>query len=187
MRARLTTTVRSTFPTVDSIVSGPLLNSCSYLRACIDEALRLCPPLPMPLPRKVLSGGLIVDGRAFPAGTTVGVPTYALHHSGVHFPDPFAFNPSRWLVSDGTSEEAVQLARDAFVPFSIGPRACIGRGVALLELYVAIARAVWLYDWRTVKGTEANGMSPSGEYAMKDHFVVWKEGPVLQFKLRTEA
>ncbi|MCJ1371098.1 hypothetical protein MMC20_002313 [Loxospora ochrophaea] len=193
---RLTTIIRNSFPTVESIVSGPVLASSTYLRACVDEALRLCPPIPMPLPREVLSGGLHVDGEFFPQGTIVGVPTYTLHHSSAHFDRPFAYEPSRWLVKnssekvpggedgEGQTEETVALAREAFVPFSVGPRACIGRNVALLELQVGVARTLWLYNMRIVPGTESLGVGVAGEYKMKDNFIVGKEGPVLQFQKR---
>ncbi|KJZ71658.1 hypothetical protein HIM_08970 [Hirsutella minnesotensis 3608] len=192
---RLTATIRDSFPDVEAIASGPLLNSMTYLRACIDESLRLCPPVPMPLPRQVLSGGLIVDGHFFRQGYTVGVPTYSLHHSEQHFQDPFKFDPKRWLVrgaqsvaiDEGRSLEEVSRAREAFAPFSIGPRACIGRGVALLELHVGVARALWLYDIRIAPGHEKAGVGPQGEYKIKDHFIVGKEGPVVQFRRATRS
>ena len=44
--------------------------------------------------------------------------------------------------------------------------------MALLELHVAIARVLWLYDWRMVEGTENTGVGPNGEYAIKEHFIV---------------
>jgi cytochrome P450 len=150
----------------------------TYLRACIDECLRLCPPIPKALPREVLPGGLEVDGEFFPEGVNVGVPAYALHHSEKHFERPFVYDPSRWLV-EGTGG-----VREAFIPFSLGPRQCIGKNVALLELYVGVARALWLYNVRIAPGYEWMGVGREGEYKMKDNFIVGKEGPMLQFQRR---
>lgn len=190
--SRLTTSIRTTFSDLESIVSGPKLNSMIYLRACIDESLRICPPIPMPLPREVLSGGLRVDNHLFPAGIIVGVPTYALHHNEKYFNRPFEYDPGRWLIkgADGTREgegqspEKVAKAREAFSPFSLGPRACIGRNVALLQLQVGVARALWLYNMEIVPGFENMGVGRQGEYKMKDNFIVGKEGPMLRFQRR---
>ncbi|PYI08359.1 benzoate 4-monooxygenase cytochrome P450 [Aspergillus sclerotiicarbonarius CBS 121057] len=193
--SRLTTLVRSTFPTLESIVSGPALSSSGmgYLRACIEETMRLCPPVPMDLPREVLPGGLRVLEWEFPAGTIVGVPTYSLHHSPEHFDRPFEYDPSRWLLrgsdntlsaDEGVSAEVMSRQRAAFIPFSVGPRACIGRAVAMVELEVSVARALWLYDMRLAKGTEHLGVGKNGEYKIKDNFIVGKEGPVLEFRKR---
>ncbi|KAJ5949319.1 cytochrome P450 [Penicillium verhagenii] len=84
---------------VEAIRIGPQLSECSFLYACINEALRLSPPVPGLLPREVLAGGLEIDeGRYYvPAGTDVGVPTYALHHMPEYWPDPYRFCPDRWL------------------------------------------------------------------------------------------
>ena len=190
--ARLSAEIRAGFPTPDAIVAGPQLAQMAYLRACIDESMRLCPPVPTDLPRVVLPGGLQVGKWHIPAGTVVGVPTYALHHNKEHFDCPFVYNPSRWLLrgSDGTrdgegvSAEVLSRQRQAFVPFSLGPRGCIGRNVAMLELEVSIARALWSYDLRLAPGTEQLGVGHEGEYKIKDNFVVGKEGPVLQFRTR---
>lgn len=127
-----------------------------------------------------------------PAGTVVAVPTYALHHSEDHFYRAFVYDPSRWLLcgskgteqGEGVSAEVLSRQRQAFAPFSMGPRACIGRNVAILELELTISRALWLYDIRLAPGTEQLGVGYQGEYKIKDHFAVGKEGPVLQFRMR---
>jgi len=178
--------------TGEGYVSGPLLQKMTYLRACLDESMRLCPPIPMLLPREVLPGGLHVNQHFFPAGTIVSVPMYALHHSTEHFDRPFAYDPSRWLLrgsaaareGEGVSADVLTRQKRVFVPFSLGPQACIGRNVALLVVEVSITRALWLYDVRIVPGMEHPGVSREGEYRIKDNFIVRKEGPVLQFRRR---
>jgi cytochrome P450 len=69
---KLTDEIRSTFETVEDINSGLTLNLCTYLRAVIDEAMRLSPPVGGILPREVLPGGLEVDGIHIPEGTYLG-------------------------------------------------------------------------------------------------------------------
>jgi cytochrome P450 len=124
-------------------------------------------------------------GEYLPEGTVVGVPTYTLHHDNRYFQQPFKYNPSRWLEKEEAGEvdaETIALQRKAFIPFSLGPRGCIGRNVALFELYLAVARVMFLYDVRLAPGMEHLGVGPSGEYKIKDYFIVGKEGPVVQFR-----
>jgi cytochrome P450 len=141
----------------------------------------------MDLPREVLPGGLYLDeDHFFPAGTVLGVPTYALHHDEEYFARPFQYDPSRWLLrengGEGVSAEVMTHQRKAFVPFSLGPRACIGRSLAIVELEISIARVLWMYDLRLAPGTEGLGVGRDGEYKMRDNFIVGKKGPVLQFR-----
>lgn len=97
--ARVTEEVRSTFDREEDIHSGPKLQSCSYLRACIDEAMRMSPAVPGLLPRLVLPGGLDIPDLKLriPAGVIVGTCTYAIQHYGDYVVQPFTYNPSRWL------------------------------------------------------------------------------------------
>ncbi|MCJ1311262.1 hypothetical protein MMC25_004933 [Agyrium rufum] len=109
-----------------------------------------------------------------------------------HFEDPFTYNPSRWILhnspgardGEGVADEVLAQQKKAFVPFSLGPCACIGRNVALLELEICIARAVWLFDVRPAPGMEEVGMGPYREYKIQDNCIVGKEGPVLKFRGR---
>ncbi|QKX64642.1 uncharacterized protein TRUGW13939_11818 [Talaromyces rugulosus] len=65
---------------------------------------------------------------------------------------------------------------------ALGPRGCLGRNVALFELYLAIVRVLFLYDVRLAPAMEHLGVGPSGEYKIKDYFIIGKEGPVVQFR-----
>ena len=88
--------VRKTFQNIEAIRSGENFSSCRYLRACIDEAMRMSPPAPSIMPREVLSGGIEVHGHHIPQGIEVGTPIYAIHHEAIYFPEPFSFQPERW-------------------------------------------------------------------------------------------
>ena len=137
--SRLQDEIRNTFADVDEIRNGQRLDSCHYLRACLNETMRLSPPVGALLPREILTGGLDVDGHHFPAGIDIGVPHYALHHSELYYPDPFTFNPDRWLLSADpshreSSEAAISAAHAAFCPFSIGRYGCVGKALAYFEM-----------------------------------------------------
>jgi cytochrome P450 len=187
--------VRSIFSDVEYICSGQQLNSCRYIRACISEALRLAPPVTGVLPRTVLPGGLTVGNTDFPEGTIVGTPVYTIHHNTAYFSDPFMFKPQRWIIDPALSytEERVKLAQSAFCPFSIGPRSCAAKNLALMELAITLARTLFLYEIR-LDGSHTCGTSPGCTkvldeprtygYRLKGWVTAGTDGPLVQFKHR---
>ncbi|PQE23749.1 Isotrichodermin C-15 hydroxylase protein [Rutstroemia sp. NJR-2017a BBW] len=181
----LTREILTTFKDVEEIHSGPTLNACTYLRAVIDESMRMSPPVGGLLPREVLSGGLDVDGLHIPEGYVVGVPHYTIHHNPQYYPQPFSFLPERWI-----NEKSAAVAQSAFCPFSIGPRGCIGKGVAYVELMTSLARVVWLYEMRLAgtlgEGREGDvwGREKRGEFQLRDSFTSLKDGPGVEFRRR---
>lgn len=173
--------VRNKFSNVSEIVSGKELTECVYLRACIDEAMRLCPPVPGLLPREVIAPqGMTIDctrdalgspaGRYhIPKGTTLGVNIYTLHHSPLHFPSPYSYSPERWLLpsdhpAGNATVESAERARAAFTPFSIGSRGCIGKALAMMELRLVMGRMVWEWEVEGVRGVKGKSEEWEGGY-----------------------
>ncbi|KAJ5822466.1 benzoate 4-monooxygenase cytochrome P450 [Penicillium robsamsonii] len=168
---RVAREVRQCFNSENEIHGGSQLNSCRLLRACIDEALRMSPPAGSALWREVEAGGTTVDGCFVPEGYDVGVGIYAAHNNPTIYPQPFRFDPDRWLVDDTCD------VRSAFMPFSLGTRSCIGKGLAQLEALLTLAHIIWQYDFRAVPGGEVQQ-----EYKLKDHVTGAKTGPILQYR-----
>jgi cytochrome P450 len=193
--ALVTEEIRAKFSNVEDIHQGPLLTSCTYLRACIDEAMRLSPSVGGLLPREVLPGGMTIDGESIPAGSVVGTPHYTIHHNLAYYPDPFAYIPERWIANEksGVTEQHVAVAQSAFCPFSIGPRGCIGKGLAYIEMTITLARVLFLYDVRRAQGIVDPGEGRrgaewgrhrEGEFQLVDTFTSLKEGPMVEFRRR---
>ena len=194
--AKVMEEVRKTFDSIEEIAQSPKLSSCSYLRACIDESMRLSPPVGGGLPRTVLPGGLTVDGEFVPPGVEVCVPHYTLHHNETYYPQPFSFIPERWLPAAPSTPASLaahaDLAHSAFCPFSVGPRGCIGKGLAYVELMTTLARVFWLFNVKLVPGTHVGEGHDSletmrrrkEEYQLRDTFTAVKDGPMVQFKER---
>ncbi|RFU80507.1 cytochrome p450 [Trichoderma arundinaceum] len=178
--------VRRVFSSSEEICMGAKLNSCAYLRACIDESLRLSPPGGSPLWREVETGGAIIDGNFIPENCEVGVGIYSIHHSSVYYPDPFSYEPERWYRPEASKLMREESSRLPYMPFSVGPRSCIGKPLAIAQIMIVFARLLWDFDFRRADselGWEEHDMKPT-EYALKDHLTAWKEGPVLRFKPR---
>ena len=190
--SRLQAEICDKFSNVEEIRIGQQLNSCSFLFACIDEAMRLSPAVGALLPREILEGGLIVDGECFPTGVDIGVPVYSVHHHEAYYPEPFEFKPERWLSETGSAERSITLARSAFCPFGIGRTACVGKYLAYQEMAIMLARLLWLYDLRLQPGTTLGEGHPSlgkdrmraKEFQLYDKFVSTHDGPMLEFRSR---
>ncbi|KAH6841573.1 cytochrome P450 [Alternaria alternata] len=182
---RLAAEIRSTFSSLEEIAPGPRLTSCSYLLACIDEALRLAPPVAAPLWREMRMQESIA-GNVLPKGVDVATCCYAIQRNPAYFPDPDEFIPERWL-PDNQSEEALKLAKRAFIPFSLGSRGCLGKNIAYMELTTALAQIMFRADWKRAEGPMGTiGETRSGakgavNFEIKGHFTSEKHGPYIQF------
>ncbi|KAH8807633.1 gamma-glutamyltranspeptidase-domain-containing protein [Xylogone sp. PMI_703] len=157
---KLRSEILSKFGGVEDIHLGSKLESCEYLKAVIEETLRMNASLPGYLPREVLPGGITVKGEYFPPGVEIAVPTYTLHHNPKYFPNPHKHIPERWLASE-SGVDNVKLAWEAFAPFSTGARMCIGRRLAYIELQIVIARVVFLYDMKYIDGGVEEALGPA--------------------------
>ena len=175
--ATLVRDVRAAFASEHEIryEPGGRLAALPYMRACIEESMRLTPPTPGHLPREVVAEGLEVDGIWLPPGTNIGVSTYALHRNEAYFPAADRFCPERFL-HDGNYGEAT-----AFNAFSAGSTGCIGKQLAYVELCLAIASLVLRYDF--------NVEHPGGDrvqYQVKDVFVGAGKGPLVRLHRRAD-
>lgn len=203
--AELTSLVRQTFSECEQIRSETFAtkegqSAYKLVRACLDEAMRMAPPVPTTLPRQVLKGGITVAGRYIPEGMDVATPSFTLHMNERYFSDPFTYNPNRFLADKATSPAAYQLAQSAFAPFSLGPRSCIGRSLAYVELTIALARTVWMYDFVYVGGgretrldnikfvEELGGGKNPIMLSIDDHHTAFasREGPNIRFIRRPD-
>ncbi|KAL8894891.1 MAG: hypothetical protein Q9192_003983 [Flavoplaca navasiana] len=166
------------------VISDTQLSSLRYLRGCVDETMRLCPPKASSLPREVLRGGITIDGIHVPEGMTVGTSIYALHHDADIYKDPFVYNPDRWL--EDSQDRRMQAA---FCPFLKGPRMCPGQTVAYFAIELALYHLVFRYDIRAAdeKLTDGEAEKESGttaEYQFKDWILGYAAGPIVKLKER---
>ncbi|WP_454321073.1 cytochrome P450 [Streptomyces phaeoluteigriseus] len=145
--AELTEVLDGRVPTAEDVDDLP------YLRAVVDESLRLYPPIWL-FPRDAVADDR-VGGYHVPAGSTVLVPVYAAHHNPAVWDNPEAFAPERFCpahtarLTSGTSRRR---DRYDYFPFGGGARKCIGMDLALLELRLAVAMVAQRYRLQLVAG-----------------------------------
>lgn len=193
---KLAEEIRRTFESNSEIRGGPQLASCRYLRACIDETLRISPPVTGTPWRELYAeeegrGPWMVDGHVIPPGTQVGVCMYSIHHNEKYFVEPFAFRPERWLDDD---QETQRLMNSAFSPFSLGPRGCAGKSMAYLETNLVLAKTLWYFDFEKAPGKagqvgagvpgRTDGRGRPDEFQLYDQFGSQHDGPNLVFRPR---
>ncbi|KUJ22174.1 cytochrome P450 [Mollisia scopiformis] len=192
--AKVAQEVRSAFPSVASIRAGPTLNNCVYLRAAINESLRMSPVAPQPLWREAEEGGCLVDGELIPAGLKVASGIFSLHHNEELFPDSYKYDIERWIIDPKKDEEKekerIKEMSKSYAPFSAGPRQCIAKNFALMELMLTMANVFVRLDFEKVgtlgegrKGM-GEGREREGEFQMKSYFTSYMEGPMIRFKTR---
>ncbi|XP_065648720.1 steroid 17-alpha-hydroxylase/17,20 lyase isoform X2 [Hydra vulgaris] len=113
----------------------PLLH---LLQATIHETLRLSSVVPLGLRHKAMENSTICD-KPILKGTIIITNLWSIHHDERYWKNPMSFYPERWL--NETGEFDYKLG-NAFIPFSSGPRACLGETLAKTELFVIISRLV---------------------------------------------
>ena len=115
------------------------------LHGIINETLRIHSTSSLGLPRVVPPGGgpgVTISGHHFPPGTVLSVPAYTIHHStAIWGPDAESFRLGRW-----DDDRLTERQKASFIPFSYGPRSCIGRNVAEMELALIVGTVFRRYD-----------------------------------------
>ncbi|PHH89659.1 hypothetical protein CDD83_5577 [Cordyceps sp. RAO-2017] len=144
---RLADEVRRRFQTDDDITVHST-QGLPYLEAVINETLRLHHPTPISLPRSVPAEGRMIDGTFVPGNTVIGINLQNIQNSPTLWQEPRQFHPERFLpASDPLYERRFDRdVKAAFMPFSTGPRNCLGAKVFLAQARVFLAKVVWNFD-----------------------------------------
>jgi cytochrome P450 len=116
-----------------------------YTRAVIEEAMRLYPPVPI-LSRECLGDDVIRD-RLVPKGSIMLVVPWLLHRHELYWERPHEFVPERFL-----PDWPRRHPRFAYVPFSAGPRICLGAAFGLTEAVICLATLAQAFRLRLAPG-----------------------------------
>lgn len=163
--------VRQAFLHASDITFDAVTTRLPYLNACLEETLRLYPPVPSVLPRRTGPEGDIINGRFIPPNISVGVHPWSAYLSVSNFKDPEVFAPERWLGDESFANDDLAACQ----PFSLGPRGCLGKNLAYAEMRSIMARILWNFDLELC--------DDSKDWARQKVFILWDK-PALNVKLR---
>jgi len=127
-------------PTPESIEKLP------YLEGAIKEGMRLFPAGTWTA--RLAMHDFEMDGHLLPKGTWIVLSPYINHRLPDVYPDPYRFKPERWLSENHSAYE--------FMPFSAGPRYCIGTSLAWMQLKIAFSMLLQRYSFSLKPGTAVN-------------------------------
>jgi cytochrome P450 len=140
LRAEVGAAIGTRTPTLEDL---PRLR---YVRMVVEEAMRLYPPV-WGFMRQAL-GEDRVGGYRIPKNSVVTISPYVTHRHPAFWDDPERFDPERFRPERGNGRP-----RFAYLPFSGGPRLCIGNEFALMEAQLVVAMTVQRYRLHLVPGT----------------------------------
>ncbi|VDB87895.1 unnamed protein product [Peniophora sp. CBMAI 1063] len=134
-----------------------------YVEALMKELWRWNPSVPLGLAHRVAEDN-VYRGMEIKEGTTVYANIWSLLHDEETYPDPFVFNPDRYLDSQGQLRKLDKLEDPSFVAFGLGRRICPGMHLADATMFLYIASI--LYAFRIEKALDEKGepMDPVVEY-----------------------
>ena len=115
------------------------VDKLDFTRQVIHETLRLFPPIPVHL--RTAAADDVVCSHEVRKGDTLIVPFYALHRHGKLWPQPRRFQPERF-------KDMSKVDRFSYVPFSVGPRVCIGADFAMQESIIILATLLARYRFK---------------------------------------
>lgn len=123
------------------------VSKLKYTRDVFREVLRLYPPVPMMVRENRCPEDM--RGRPVAPGAQIVLSPWHLHRHERIWPRPDDFDPDRWQTDEGRS-----CARDAYMPFSSGPRVCTGAGFAMVEGPLLLAMLARAFRFERIDGDE---------------------------------
>jgi cytochrome P450 len=153
------------------------------LEAVIRESMRMHPSVAMPLERYVPeTGATLPDGSFVPPSTIVGMTPYVVSRNrDIWGADADEFRPERWLQAEGESgaayQERLQSLNANDLTFGGGSRICLGRHLALVELYKIVATFARRYEMELA--------DPNREWQVRGVWFFRQNGLICKMKKRS--
>lgn len=170
IQAKVHEELDSVLPSRTCDITADHIGRLQYLDKVIKESLRLFPSVPY-IARSV-NKDFNIMGRKIPSGSTLMVMPSALHRHPNVFEDPLEFRPERFL-----PENCIHRHPFSYIPFSAGPRNCIGAKVAQMEEKIVLS---WIFRHYIVKSKQPfSGIRAAGEIILRP-----VDGIIVEFERR---
>ena len=114
------------------------LSELRYIEQIVRETLRLKPPA-RSTGRIVMTDKVYFNGQYVPKDTILMIPQMAIHVDPRYWEDPLTFNPDRF-------DPSVKRQKYTWMPFMSGPRNCVGKNFAMLEMKVVLSKVIQKFD-----------------------------------------
>ncbi|CAH2092169.1 unnamed protein product [Euphydryas editha] len=105
-----------------------------YLERVIFESLRMYPPVPVIARKLKRDVKIATNNYVLPAGATVVIGQFQIHRNPKYYANPNVFNPDNFLPENTQNRHYY-----SYIPFSAGPRSCVGRKYAILKLKILLS------------------------------------------------
>ncbi|XP_030835606.1 cytochrome P450 4V2-like [Strongylocentrotus purpuratus] len=158
VQARLHMEIDEVFGDSMRPVTSDDLSRLQYLTCVVKETLRLIPSVPS-IFRK-LDEDIMLDGKVVPKETLVALSIYGLHQDPDEFPNPERFDPDRFLPVNAEERHPY-----AYVPFSAGPRNCIGQKFAMMEDKIILASILRRFSIKSIQTIDE--AKPAGQLILR--------------------
>ncbi|KAJ5391839.1 hypothetical protein N7509_007329 [Penicillium cosmopolitanum] len=136
-----------------------------FFVGCVKETMRLCPSAPNIFPRYVPEPGLELYGKFAPAGTEITCNPYLVHRDpALYGEDAEEFRPERWL-----DAEKAKLYNKYNFAFGYGSRVCLGRDIAMMELFKGPLQFFRQFKPESVKD------KPTAQFVVKGGVGYWRD------------
>ncbi|XP_066928161.1 cytochrome P450 4V2-like [Clytia hemisphaerica] len=145
-----------------------------YLECVVKEVMRLHPSAPAF--SRVLQEDMVVNSTRYPKGTTFCMCILALQQDPRYWDEPLKFKPERFLTEENENKDRNPFT---YIPFSAGPRNCIGQKFAMMEMKITLYHILLNFEVVSLQ-KEEEIKATSGIF----HIPANKEGLLVQFKPR---
>jgi len=146
----------------DGVIEHRHIQNAPLLNGCIDETLRLHPPVPSGVYRKTPPEGVMIGETYVPGNTVIQLHLYTMARDEKNFVHAEQFIPERFF-----SKPDLIKNKDAWAPFSIGPYGCIGKNLAYMEIRTLTALLISSFDVALAPGEDGHSLLHS-----VDHFTI---------------
>ncbi|GKZ35534.1 hypothetical protein AbraIFM66950_006196 [Aspergillus brasiliensis] len=147
-----------------------------HLNGFINEVLRLHPPIGSIIPRKTPPEGIKIGDTYIPGSTIVSCPQWVIGRSDAFYENAHQLIPERWYKYPEATKH-----KSAYAPFLVGPYACIGKPLALMNMRTTVARIIMAFDLRLPSKDDGTLLDRS----MREHFSSYVEDIYVIFKKRS--